>query len=214
MSKVYTYSDLENIHSFIISLKRKSNRLGVKLQLTNDKHIVITDNIKCSGYFQNPEKKEQGVLAVATDMNMENWLSILVHESCHMDQWEEGCDIWKLADKLNPNIIDEWLEGKEFSDKKIDDAINSTRDLELDCEKRTIEKIKKFKLPINIDQYIQKANCYIFYHNYVRLTRTWYNINNNPITNKQIYKLCNKDWYRDYNWIPKDLLEAFQKHKI
>ena len=214
MDSIYTFSDLENIHSFMISLKRKANRLGIKLEITNNDSVDATDTIQCSGYFQETFRRKQGILTVATGLPIKRWLAILVHESCHMDQWEEKINLWKLCDKLNPNVIDEWLEGKNFSNKKIDDAINSTRDLELDCEKRAVDKIKKFNLPLNINEYIQKANCYIFYHNYVRLTRTWYKIDNIPTINPNIYKLCDKKWYDSYETIPNNLLSAFKKYKI
>ena len=214
MDKIYTFSDLENIQSFVTSLKRKSNKLGVKLELTNNTEIVISEKIKCSGFFQSKFGKDPNLLTTATKLPIERWLSVLVHESCHMDQWEEKIKLWKDHDKLNDNVVDEWLEGKNHSVKKVELAIKVTRDLELDCEQRAVNKIKKFNLPINVKEYIQKANVYIFFHNWVLVKRKWYNPTNCPFTNPKIYKLLKHEWYDSYETIPPDLLKAFKKYKI
>lgn len=214
MDKIYTFSDLENIQSFIISLKRKANKLGVTLELTNETDVYISEHIKCAGYFQSKCGKDPNLLVTATKMPIERWLSTLVHESCHMDQWSEKIKLWKEHDKLNDNIVDEWLEGKNHSIKKVEAAIKITRDLELDCEQRAVNKIKRFNLPINTAEYIQKANVYIFFHNWVLLKRKWYNPLNCPFTNHNIFKLLKPEWYDSYEIIPPDLLKAFKKYKI
>jgi len=214
MDKIYTFGDLENIQSFILSLKRKANKLGVTLQLDNKKHIEITDNIKVCGFFMERIGRIPGILATATGLSIAEWLPILVHESCHMDQWQEKISLWKECGKLPEEIIDNWIEGKNYTKKTVEHAIKITRNLELDCEQRAVKKIKRFNLPINIDEYIQRANVYLFFHNWVLLKRKWYNTQNEPFTNQKIYGLMNKDWYESYDEMPPLLLKAFKKYKI
>ncbi len=213
MDKIYTFGDIENISSFITSLKRKANKLGIQLQLDNNK-FIIDNKLECAGYFMEKIGRIPGILATATGLSIKEWLPILVHESCHMDQWNEKIKLWDEADRLNPNLIDEWLNGKDFSTKRVEAAINITRDLELDCEKRAVKKIKKFNLPIDISEYIQKGNCYLFFHNYMKKTRKWYDPKNDPFTNPKIYKLVSKDWYESYDETPKEIERLFKKYKI
>ncbi len=214
MDRIYTFKDLENIQSFMTSLKRKANQLGISLQIDSNKYVEISEKIKCGGYFSEKIGRIPGILAAATGKPINTWLPILVHESCHMDQWYEKIPIWKELEKHDTIIIDEWLEGKRKVKSKLFKAIDVTRDMELDCEKRAVKKILKFNLPIDIGEYIQKANCYIFFYNYLKITRRWSQPENSPYSNNKIYKNALKDWYSDYNEIPPDLLKAFKKYKI
>lgn len=214
MDSIYTFNDLININKFINSIKRQSKKYNIKLNITGDEFVNLSDNIKCGGYFQERERKTPGVIEVATNKPIVNWLSILVHESSHMDQWIEQCDIWVKYDNVNPHIMDSWLEGKDYNMNTVEKVINTARDMELDCEKRTVAKIKKYKLPINIGDYIQRANCYIFFYNYLKITRRWCDPKNSPYTNINIYKYASRTWYDDYSTIPKEILQAFKKYKI
>lgn len=216
MDKIYTFSDLENIQSFIISLKRKANKLGIKLEIDNkNKDVHISDEIQVPGYFTEKIGKIPGIIAAATRSSITSWLPTLVHESCHMDQWDEKIDLWNKSIKFNANDkIDKWLEGKNYTKQTIKKAIQITRDLELDCEKRSVDKIKKYNLPIDIKQYIQISNVYIFFHNWVSIKRRWYNPKNDPFTNPKIYNLMESEWYDDYTEMPPQLLKAFKKYKI
>jgi hypothetical protein len=60
--------------------------------------------------------------------------------------------------------------------------------MELDCEKRSVAKIKQFKLPINIKEYIQKANAYIFFYRALSKTRKWTTKDKSPYTVEAVWK--------------------------
>ncbi len=93
-----------------------------------------------------------------------------VHEFCHFEQWKEQCNVWKnreIDGVDSGHILDNFLNlyGHE-SQKKIDilliiEACKRIAQLELDCEKRVVEKIKKYNLKIDISDYIRKSNCYV-----------------------------------------------------
>jgi hypothetical protein len=214
MDRIYTFNDLENIQKFVRALKHKAKKLNIKLEITSDKFVNISDNIKCGGYFESKNKYSQGTLATATGMEINKWLPVLVHESCHMDQWNEDNIFWKRFMKSDSHLIDRWLEGEEMDKNKVYTAIDISRELELDCEKRSVLKIIEFNLPIDIKEYIQKANCYVFFYNHIKKTRRWSIPGNSPYSRAEIYKEVSDDWYLSYEVIPRHIEKLFFKYKV
>lgn len=210
MDRIYTYQDLKNIQTFIYGLKRKAKSLGIELILNSEEKFVFIDgDFQASGYFDG--QKNKGVLGVGTNRPINNWLPVLVHESCHMDQWEQNIDLWKNSNDMPYNIFEDWLIGKRCNKEKAHKCINALRDLEIDCEKRAVKKILKYKLPICIKEYIQKANCYIFFYNRMKKTRKWCVGN---LYKPEILSVIDSDWYESYNEIPKKLDAMFKKYKM
>ena len=142
----------KNIQKLISDIATKciQNRINLRLEYVDQ---VDQENIPCSGYF------DEETLAVATKKEkMQDWLDILVHESCHLDQFLEGPSVW-VPDKDSLFIVEDW-------------------------EKRTVVKMQKYKIRFNKKQYIQKANSYLFSYTYAFLNRTWYP---KPYENPKIY---------------------------
>jgi hypothetical protein len=139
---------------------------------------VEVGEIKCSGYFDEKDLK------VATKKSEKDWVPILVHESCHLDQFLEKSPLWKAGD-YGINTIDSWLTGKHFEQKQLIKAFCNTIKLEVDCEIKTVKKIKQYKLNIPIRDYIQKVNAYIFSYWATYRDRKWYPF---PYNNPKIYK--------------------------
>ena len=120
----------------------------------------------CGGIFNGGDK--EFIVAIKNKMGFE----VLVHEYCHYLQWK--------YDRSNYNrlinghaIIADWLDGKFFKKSIIKYAIDLIIELEWDCELRSVDLIKKNKLDINLESYIQGANSYILYYHIVRKTRTF-----------------------------------------
>lgn len=156
----------------------KSN--GVKFQVSNDEKIPYPTDEKMlvSGYFIGDENNCEPTLGLAVGGFKYDWLLILLHESCHMDQWLGKSSIWsngQLAGKDVYDILNEWINGKEMYGWEIEKVIKSCIDIELDCEKRTVEKIRNYEL-LNIDkiEYTQKANSYIMFYGAILKSRKWY----------------------------------------
>jgi len=107
--------------------------------------------------------------------------------------------------------MDKWLNGKEI--KFIKNKIDKIKYLELDCEKRAVKNIKKYNLPVNIETYIQKANSYILFYNYVKETRQWSKPGNAPyaLKNKELWSLCPTKFMPDsyYEKIPRKIYKKF-----
>lgn len=148
-----------------ISSKCLSNNISFKLE---NKHLVDMDNIPCSGYF------DEDSLVVATKKNKTmEWVSTLLHESCHMDQFLQKSKFY-VVDSVGLEVVEDWIGGKNISDNKLLKGFYNSIQLELDCEKRTIKKIKKYNLPINEKKYIQEANAYLFAYVFTLTTKKWY----------------------------------------
>lgn len=152
---------------FIHELKHLCKEYGVELVFGRGSKVVIEGNIKCSGYFDSVNRK----LAVAK--NRADWLQLLVHESCHVDQWLEQSKVWDREERLGNYQLDNWLLGKHFDTRSIRRAVNNIIRLEHDCERRALTKIAEYDLPINQLSYIQRANAYLYSYHRVFQTRKW-----------------------------------------
>lgn len=148
-----------------VSKKCLDNKISFKLI---NKRLVDIHNLPCSGYF------DEDSLVVATNKkNSMCWVSTLLHESCHMDQFLQKSKYY-VSDIIGLDVVEGWIAKQDMSENKLLKGFYNTIGLELDCEKRTVRKIKKYKLPINIEKYIQEANAYLFAYVYSLLSRKWY----------------------------------------
>ena len=196
----------KEVKAFIEHVQKKANRLGVKIFLSKDKFLTLPGGAQCSGYF---DSNEPTTLAVATGRGIKFWITILVHEFCHMEQWHKDKEMWAKSD--TSYLIDDWLSGKNFSKKKINELIDTARNLEMDCEKRAVKTIKKWNLPIDTEEYIQKSNAYILFYNYLKKVRKWTTANNSPYRSKKIYTHMSKKFLKDYSELPIEVEKIFDK---
>jgi hypothetical protein len=144
---------------FMASVKRQCKTYGIELVLSPSKNVVLTDDYTqdCSGYFCDTNK----ALVVACGKPFEEWVEILIHEFSHMEQWktDDRWDKWGIA----CGKTWEWLAGDIIMNKKqLLAVLNDMVELEKDCEMRSVEKIREWGLPVQIKQYVQKANIYLY----------------------------------------------------
>jgi hypothetical protein len=144
---------------FLNSVKRQCKTYGVELMLSPSKNVILTDDFlqECSGYFEDTEK----VLVVACGKPTHEWMQILVHEFCHMEQWKSD-DRWdKWADACGK--LWAWMDGTSIMNKsQLSKVLDDMIELEKDCEMRSVEKIEKWGLPIDTELYTRRANCYLY----------------------------------------------------
>lgn len=139
---------------------------GFSFHLVAKKSVQAGKGIECSGYF---DEKELIVASAKKD-----WLDVLVHESCHLDQFVENSKYWGEGED-GIILMDKWLLKKaEYNKKRLEKAIQSTVLLELDCEKRTVKKMMKYGIKFNKTKYIQKANAYLLSYWASYRDRKWY----------------------------------------
>jgi phosphorylcholine metabolism protein LicD len=191
--------------NFIEFVKNQCFEYGVKCRLKNVTYVKLSGNIKCSGYFDS-EKPE---LVVA--MNRKDWIEILVHEYCHLTQWVEQIPLWnKSATSIGK--IDEWLSGGEV--KSINRHLGVARDLELDNEKRSVALIKEWGLKVDVEHYIQKANAYVQFYNYMGISRRWSKPGNSPYSNENLINEMPDKFNMNYKKMSKKVEKVFKQENI
>lgn len=123
----------------------------------------------CSGSFNDKD--------FMVCFNRPDWLGIFVHESCHLDQYLEGCQLWKNTE----NDVDIWNANEYKKNPKV--YLRSFKNLcrlEIDCDQRVLEKIEKYRLKINIEKYIVSANIYYASYYYFYKYLCFYDVKNIP----------------------------------
>ena len=200
--------------SFIEHIKNTTKTHGIKLSLVNQPSVII-NRFPCSGYFLGGQAPE---LAVAIGKDEKEWNEILVHEFSHMNQWIENDKVWRNLDvpekkTTQLELFDLWLGNDiELNKEQLRSCISSIIDLELDCEKRAIKMIKEFKLDINIDQYIKKANSYLLFYHVVKNKRCWSKPGKAPYTIAKIVDSMPNKFDLDYANPPTQLLGIIEKN--
>lgn len=195
----------------INSIRRKAQRYKVQMRFGVGPlvHTDENDTEGSCGYFWGKDGRKPAELAIALGNPFSRWILILIHESCHMDQEYDKKISQQTKDRWNNDMTAfvEWQQGlKQCNKAQVLKYMESTIDCELDCEKRSVEKIIKWNLPLDTRDYIQKANTYLFGHVLVAQRRKWYN---NIYNVKTVYNLAPKFFVEDYTKVPKDLMTAF-----
>lgn len=142
---------------------------NVELILYPETSLSLSKKIKVSGFWDESDKTIH--VAVYGD----EWIEVLAHEYSHFCQWKEN----KFISKEYSNAyirFDEWLRGeKKISKTNREKYARLIQECELDCEKRAIKFLKKFRLS-NEKIYIQKANSYVLGYEAVLQTGKWFEV--------------------------------------
>jgi hypothetical protein len=205
--KRYTKND----KAFIQHVKDECKRLGVKNHIKDVKYVKLSPTIKCSGYFDEADPEKGAILAAS--MGKPDGLEILVHEYCHLTQWQDGFHLWKKANRALP-VIDEWLEGKYKRPQTLNKAFEIAIGLERDNEMRSVRMINEWGLSIDTDKYIKRANAYLMFYNWLKQTRKWSNPNNTPYGNKRIVAAMPTNFKLDYSKLPKRFEKLYREENI
>lgn len=128
-----------------------------KVKIVN-KENVIFEGSECSGWCDDNEI----VVALKNPL----FEQVYCHEFSHMTQVVENSPVWKNNYKFWDDI-----KNKKF-DKLNWDSVMEVIELERDCEIRSMKFSKKWDL-FNNEVYARFANLYLYYYQYVFLTKTW-----------------------------------------
>jgi hypothetical protein len=140
---------------------------GVKVQLLPRKTLR-----RASGWVNDTEF--MSCFSPKMGYNENNW-GIFVHESCHIDQMLDKKSIWYDEDlQTEKDWLDLLTRKKVQKSKKIEKYFKKTLELELDCEKRAVKKIKEYGLNINVKDYIKRGNIYLFSYYCFYHQKCWY----------------------------------------
>lgn len=201
------------INQLVEDTKKKAEENGVKLIIQDSKTVpYAVGDFPVSGYFIDYGSP---TLAVATGKPLKDWVMVLAHEGSHMEQWIENSPFWKnsfINGREAVEYIDEWCGGKEFSKEEIDDICKRALEVELDCEKRTVEKAIKYNLPVNVEEEIQKANSYILFYTFIKEIRKWNTTGKAPYQVKEVWSKMPTTFEMDYFTVPEEISEIYRKY--
>lgn len=204
---INTVKKYDSVAAVEYHIKYEAKKEGFTVDLVDDDMVKISDSIKVAGYFDHSER----ILKAGT--KNKNYLTILIHEFCHMEQMIEDCPSWKDCFVMGTDmdtLIDLWLEKKiELSEEQLKEYTNRLIDVERDCGQRTVEKIKEFNLDIDPKEYTKAANSYLMMYHRVAKERRW--CERTPRDNKKVLSLVSDKFDMDYSSISEDLLGAYDE---
>jgi hypothetical protein len=144
---------------------------GISIRFSFSKSVpyapyVGDKNIKCEGWFDESE------MVCATNLPEEYWISVLAHEYCHFKQFKEKSKLW--ASNRAFAIFDGFLEGKKVPTDLLLKSLGKIQIMEADCEKRSVDLLRRYGTGHNYGRITQRANAYITFYNLVRYLGGWY----------------------------------------
>lgn len=204
-SKLEKWFTDEKSKAFYYHVKKHCDSCGVNLQLRDVSYLRLSNNIKCSGYFDDIN------LDLVVAMNSPIALEIFVHEYAHLTQWQDNCLQWRGVEK-SLFAVEDWLAGKRVMN--ISKHIDKVKLMELDNEKRAVKIINKFKLPIDVDMYVRRANSYVYFYNHMKKTRRWSTPQNSPYKNDRIVSAMPAKFLTRYTRNPKYVQKLFTEEGV
>lgn len=190
----------KHVRTFVRSEIKIANAYDIPVKLLSKRHVWM-DGVRVNGYFCDATPE----MVVACYKKPIDWLEIFVHESCHRDQCIENTRIWtKTIDGHDAlTMLWQWLDKTiELTPDKLHQVIQASMMVELDCERRSVKKIKRYKLPIDIEAYTKKANAYVYFFLSMQETRKWYGKGKSPIYLDEVWKQMPAHFDNDYMDIP------------
>jgi hypothetical protein len=206
MKKMLSVFKDKNSISFIEEVIANCKLYGVKCSIRDVSYVKL-GTFRCGGWFDGEDRE------LVCSMKNGKGLALLVHEFSHFQQWAENSELWELASRKNSHsVMHDWIEGKPI--RGIRKHIGICRDLEADAERRAVKMIKKYNLPIDINEYIRGANAYIYFYNYILKIRRWSSPKNSPYRNKVLMEAMPSVFKKDYSVLPDRLLKIYQEQGI
>lgn len=184
----------------IIKEECKSN--NVEFYFSKGKSVIFKSGVKSNGYFFDGEDTSPPTpkLAIATN---DNSLDTIIHEYCHMRQYLEQVDVW--LNLKNKSHVWEWIDGDDtITEAEVDASVSAYYEVELDCEKRAVQKHIEWDTGICLKEYIQKANAYTLFYLYMRENRVWYRVGKEPYSLEEV-------WTQMPNSFTFDRIECYNK---
>ena len=188
---------------FISDIRKTARDHDIQVKFVNKDMIYAPgDPLGCTGYFDENEM----VLCVSNAKNKKIFMSNLVHESSHMDQFIHDQYLWE---KCSPgySIFFQWLEGTTIVKQEVLlEAVQDIIRIELDCERRSLQKIQKYKLDIDVDAYIRGTNAYLYGYLFALETKHW---TPQIYFDPKVIAACSSRLKKTYDRIPQRLHKVF-----
>ena len=188
-----------NADEIVREITQRAWRFGVAVLLSPEASVDC-DGLRTSGWFDGEGRR----LEVGTGVAEQHWLGVLLHEYSHLTQWAENSPVHVAHEKAAN--VHEWIMGKTVSKPR--QAVAITRELEADCERRTVRLIRELAAPIDIPNYCRQANSYLHFHNVIANKRKWYRPDRTPYKTPEVTILANSTLDTDFRKTPPALYSA------
>ena len=131
-----------------------------KFYVHNKKRLTLDGDL-CGGYCDLEEAHVAG--------KNSKFYPTLVHEFGHVQQTKTA----RWAHHFEESEWEDFLGSEaRLNGDLIHSALN-VLELERDCERRALNFIKRFSLPIDSAQYAREANCYLVYYHFLLFFGSW-----------------------------------------
>lgn len=182
-------------------------KYGKKIEIRDTNYLLYDKKSKdkCAGWCEDGDIVVAGRHPLAPQT--------YVHEFAHVTQFVEKIPLW-FVDEIDDCLIP-YIRGgvSHFADEGIKefDKFYKLALLERDCERRSLKLINKFNLPIDKTDYTKKANLYLYFHQYIYLTRLWKN--STTIYKDNLLKIMPDKLItpKQMRFINMDIMEKFQE---
>lgn len=186
----------------------------VDLHAHNVKVVLVKNGLtldgeqECRGYWDDDDWRNPELHCLVK--KDENWMQTFVHEYCHFRQFKERSDVWKRMRRYTVKDDEALFSNAPMHRRRLHTYIKDVRNLELDCEQRTVEMFKHYKAPLSdIKTYIKYANIYLNFYTYQKWYREWPTMSNSPLTHPECFAAAHDTFQQDYDAIPTKLLKVF-----
>ena len=198
----------EKTNLFVKHAKKICRRHGVSLRFLNKKYASTDGRDKVQGYFFEGDEDEKANIAIAKDNPRTDWLGCLCHELGHMFQWLEG-DLTYVALDFSGADANGIFDDDEESEENRHKAMMLVLANELDAERRAVDLIIKWDLPINIERYTKQSNAILYYHHIALETGKW--AEKKTLNTHRILEKMPSTFDNDYSIIADDIKELMTK---
>lgn len=182
--------------TFVNMVRNRAAEEGVTVWFVKEKRILFQDTW-VNGYFVTNDNLDK-TLAVAVQKPEREWVGVLAHEFSHWCQASQELPLWQECQPIFA-LFDEYLLGKSsLSQQENEAVIDKILSLELDCEKRAMEWVREYQLPIPLNEYIQKANSYLFFYEYLKRNPKWYGQDSAPFEIPELWQKMPTSFQESY----------------
>lgn len=182
-------SSLINSRVFDI-IKEDIESLDGKISLLKGDHCG--GKSKCSGLFYLDAKDNPIIKVAKGSLKEEEWFGVLIHEYCHFLQWRDDLKPWEKFSDYDVTYSQILLKPEKYKKELV-----ALFELEIDCEKRTLNIIKNNNL-FDYKKYAQSANSILY--KYAML----YKYNKWPEDNRKYRKV--------ENFCPNKILKSYKEY--
>lgn len=167
------------------------------------------DNTIVNGYWKEYNGHDL-VLACRVKPHAHQWIPCFAHEFCHFKQWEKKNKYWRQYDPLTTVEYSDIIHNHPIAKERLNLHLDAIRDLEADCERKTVALLKRYNIVMDYETYIKDANIYIFLHNYIKQYRAWIPYNSKAVP--EIHAVISSKFYKNYKTTPPEINRLFEKH--